>query len=162
MELRALTLDDVDELLKITRHPEVTKYVPGVIQDRDTLVSWLKNKPSADHEYMILQDGQVIGECSLDESSGDIGIMLYPEYWRHGYGTAAIKQMLQTAMDLGMKEASAQTDRRNEACIGLLESLGFIRCGIGWGLSEDDLEMPMNKLQEILIFKKSLEMKSGS
>ena len=93
MELRELTLNDVEELLKITCHPEVTKYTPNVIQDRDTLVSWLKDKPSTDREYMILQDEQVIGECSLDEKSGDIGIMLSPEYWRQGYGTAAVPNL---------------------------------------------------------------------
>ena len=156
MELRELTLNDVEELLKITCHPEVTKYTPNVIQDRDTLVSWLKSKPSTDREYMILLDERVIGECSLDEKSGYIGIMLYPEYWRQGYGTAAVKQLLQMAEDAGLDEVSAQTDRRNEACIALLEGVGFARCGMGWSLSEDDLEKPLNDLQEILIFKRSL------
>jgi len=161
MELRELTLNDVDELLKITCHPEVTKYTPNVIRDRDTLVSWLKDKPSTDREYMILQDEQVIGECSLDEKSGDIGIMLSPEYWRQGYGTAAVKKLLQMAKGTGLDEVSAQTDRRNKACIALLEGVGFVRCGMGWSLSEDDLEKPLNDLQEILIFKRSLGKESG-
>ena len=161
MELRELTLNDVDELLKITCHPEVTKYTPNVIRDRDTLVSWLKDKPSTDREYMILQDEQVIGECSLDEKSGDIGIMLSPEYWRQGYGTAAVKKLLQMAKGTGLDEVSAQTDRRNEACIALLEGVGFVRCGMGWSFSEDDLEKPLNDLQEILIFKRSLGKESG-
>lgn len=161
MELRPLTIDDVDELMKITCHPQITKYTPNVIQDRETLISWLKSKPSTDHEYMILLDGQVIGECSLDENGGDIGIMLYPEYWRQGYGTAAVKQLLQTASDLGMDEVSAQTDRKNAACIALFEGLGFMRCGMGWGISADDLEKPLNELQEILIFKKKLERETG-
>ena len=161
MELRELTLNDVEELLKITCHPEVTKYTPNVIQDRDTLVSWLKNKPSTDREYMILLDEWVIGECSLDEKNGDIGIMLYPEYWRQGYGTAAVKQLLQMAEDVGLDEVSAQTDRRNEACIALLEGVDFVRCGMGWSLAEDDLEKPLNDLQEILIFKRSLGKESG-
>ena len=161
MELRPLTMDDVDELLKITCHPQITKFTPNVIQDRDTLVSWLKSKQTTDHEYMILLDGQVIGECSLDENGGDIGIMLYPEYWRQGYGTAAVQQLLQTAVELGMDEASAQTDRRTEACIALLEGLGFVQCAMGWGLSADDLEKPLNELQEILIFKKKLKKETG-
>ena len=161
MELRPLTMNDVDELLKITCHPQITKFTPNVIQDRDTLVSWLKSKPSANHEFMIILDGLVIGECSLDENSGVIGIMLYPDYWRQGYGTAAVKQLLQAAAELGMEEASAQTDRRNEACIALLEGLGFKRCGIGWGLSAEDLEKPLNELQEILVFKKKLEGETG-
>jgi hypothetical protein len=32
---------------------------------------------------------------------------------------------------------------------------------MGWSLAEDDLEKPLNDLQEILIFKRSLGKKSG-
>ena len=143
--------------MRITGNPEVTRYIPNLIQDRETLISWVKDMSATDHEYMILQEGQVIGECSLDENGGEIGIMLYPEYWHQGYGTEAVKQLMQMAVSLGLNEVSAQTDRRNVACIGLLESLGFLRCGIGWAFSSDDSEKPLNDLQQIFAYRKKLD-----
>ena len=160
MILRPFTVNDIDELLKLIRHPDVTRYIPNLVKDKEALISWLKNRPSTDHEYLILLGKQVIGECSLDENSGEIGIMLYPEYWRQGYGTAAIKHLMQIAVNLGINEVYAQTDRRNDACIGLFESLSFIHCGIGWTLWEDNLETSPNKFQEIVILKKKLEIES--
>ena len=156
MILRPFTPDDIDELLRIAGNPEVTRYTPNLIRDRETLVSWMKGMPATDHEYMILQEGQVIGECSLDENGGEIGIMLYPEYWHQGYGTAAVKELMKIAESLGMDEVSAQTDRNNAACIGLLESLGFIRCGIGWAFSSEDPEKPLDELQQIFVYRKRL------
>ena len=135
----------------------MTRYIPNLIQDRETLISWVKDMSATDHEYMILHEGQVIGECSLDENGGEIGIMLYPEYWHQGYGTEAVKQLMQIAVSLGLNEVSAQTDRKNAACIALFEGLGFMRCGMGWGISADDLEKPLNELQEILAYRKKLD-----
>ena len=42
-----------------------------------------------------------------------------------------LNTLLQMAEDAGLDEVSAQTDRRNEACIALLEGVDFVRCGMG-------------------------------
>lgn len=59
--------------------------------------------------------------------------------------------------DIGRAAGRTQTDQRNEACIALLEGVGFVRCGMGWSIPEDELDKPLNDLQEILIFRRSLE-----
>lgn len=159
--IRSFAITDIDDLLRIACHPEVTRYTPNLIQDRETMMAWAKTMPATDHEFMILLDEKVIGECSLDENNGDIGIMLFPEYWRKGYGTEAVKWLMKVAVDLGLKTVQARTDQKNTACIGLFRSLGFTRIGMGWNLPEEDLDKPLSELQTLLIFQKELAQKTG-
>ena len=157
--LRKLTVNDVDDLLLIARNPDVTRYIPGMIQDRETFMSWINGLRDSDHEYMVLKatdtnqkvfggnvnnttevngptDDIIIGECSLD-GSGEIGLMLLPEYWRQGYGTATITELIRIATSLGMEKITAQTSSENTACVGLFHSMGFTTCGMGWMIPEE-------------------------
>ena len=163
--LRKVTASDVDALLAINLNPDVTRYIPFMIRDRNVLLSWINGLSSTDHEFMILiphPDGtgsEIIGECSLDES-GEIGLMILPEYWRQGYGTDTVKQLLQLAKELGMEAVTAQTDPDNEACVGLLRSMGFTTKGMGWFIPEEALLTPeagMNLSHGMIMFSKSLE-----
>ena len=52
--LRKLTTSDVDDLLAINLNPDVTKYIPYMIRDRSTLLSWINGLGPTDHEFMIL------------------------------------------------------------------------------------------------------------
>lgn len=162
--LRKLTTSDVDDLLAINLNPDVTKYIPFMIQDRNDLLAWINSRPT-DHEFMILlphPDGkgfEIIGECSLD-GNGEIGLMLLPEYWRQGYGTDTVKQLIQIAHDLGMKAVTAQTDPENKACVGLLSSLGFTTKGMGWFIPEESInsrEAGLGMSRGVIMFSKNLE-----
>ena len=185
--LRKLTVDDVDDLLMITGNPDVVRFIPGMIQDKDILVSWSRSLPSTDHKFMVLKstaslqnerivtgksdDGcadnthaageVVIGECSLD-NSGEIGLMLLPEYWRKGYGTATVQQLMKIAFDLGLSEVSAQSVAENKACIGLFRSLGFTVNGMGWFVSEGAIYSPesgMEMSQGMIVLHRNLQDK---
>ena len=83
---------------------------------------------------------KIIGECGLvenDDGSGEIGIMLFPEYWRKGYGMAVIGQLTMLAEKLNVKTLIATTSRMNKRCIGLLQKAGFVQCAVGWMISEE-------------------------
>jgi len=41
--LRILAISDVDDLLAINLNPDVTKYIPFMIRDRNVLLSWIIN-----------------------------------------------------------------------------------------------------------------------
>ena len=41
----------------------------------------------------IRNGGQATGECSID-ASGEIGLMLLPEYWRQGFGTGTVRELI--------------------------------------------------------------------
>ena len=162
--LRILTTSDVDDLLAINLNPDVTKYIPFMIQDKNILLSWINGLGPTDHEFMILlphPDGkgfEIIGECSLD-GNGEIGLMVLPEYWRQGYGTDTVKQLMLIAHDLGMKAVTAQTDPENKACVGLLRSLGFTTKGMGWFIPEESInsrEAGSGMSRGVIMFSKNI------
>ena len=76
VKLRPITVADVDDLLAIAGNPDVAKYIPDIIQDKETFTLWISTLPSSDHEYMVIEKatGMTIGECSID-TSGEIGLM---------------------------------------------------------------------------------------
>ena len=163
--LRKLAISDVDDLLTINLNPDVTKYIPFMIRDRNVLLSWINSLSPADHEFMILlpnpddTDSEIIGECSLDEN-GEIGLMILPKYWRQGYGTDTVKQLMKIAHDLGLETVTAQTDRENKACVGLLRSMGFTAKGMGWFIPEEAIhstEAGLGMSHEMIMFSKDLE-----
>lgn len=163
--LRKLAISDVDDLLTINLNPDVTKYIPFMIRDRNVLLSWINSLSPTDHEFMILMphpddtDSEIIGECSLDEN-GEIGLMILPKYWRQGYGTDTVKQLMKIAHDLGMEAVTAQTDRENKACVGLLRSMGFTAKGMGWFIPEEAIHTPeagMKMSHETIMFSKDLD-----
>lgn len=162
--LRKLAISDVDDLLTINLNPDVTKYIPFMIRDRNVLLSWINSLSPADHEFMILlphpddTDSEIIGECSLDEN-GEIGLMILPKYWRQGYGTDTVKQLMKIAHDLGMEAVTAQTDRENKACVGLLRSMGFTAKGMGWFIPEEAIHTPeagIEMSRGMILFSKNI------
>jgi len=163
--LRKLAISDVDDLLTINLNPDVTKYIPFMIRDRNVLLSWINSLSPTDHEFMILMphpddtDSEIIGECSLDEN-GEIGLMILPKYWRQGYGTDTVKQLMKIAHDLGLETVTAQTDPENKACVGLLRSMGFTAKGMGWFIPEEAMLVPeagLGMSRGMIMFSKDLE-----
>ena len=161
MVLRSLSLDDVDFMMRLTQNPDVTKYIPGMITDKEGLSSWIKCFSAHDHEFVILLNDIPIGECSLTETddNGEIGLMLLPEYWRRGFGTETVKMLTSLAERLKLKTLTATISRLNESCIRLFQKQGFTEKGIGWMISEEkiDLPEPLNQLFVTVIYEKTIQ-----
>ena len=157
--LRSITRDDIDVLLELTGNPDVVKYIPGMIQDRDTASAWIAGLGPDEYEMIVLLDGQIIGECSLavQEESGEIGLMLFPEYWRQGYGSQVVRQLTEMAKGLGLEQVIAQTAEENGACVRLLQKQGFSKVGMGWMINEDDFEKPLKEQFTMGIFRRNIK-----
>ena len=153
--LRPITVADVDDLVTIVSNPDVTRYIPDLIQDRDILSNWISTLPPFAHEFMVIVDDHVIGECSLD-SDGEIGLMLLPEYWRQGYGTDTVSALIEIAREMGLDKVTAQTDEQNEACVGLLRSMGFTRTSVGWRIPDEDWDRPLSEYQTLIVFSRKV------
>ena len=162
IKLRTITERDMDTLIELTGNPDVIKYLPGMIQDRKCAEQWIAGLTSNDHEYMILCGDTVIGECSLTvrNNSGEIGLILFPEHWRHGYGTETVNLLMNMAKELRLQEVTAVTSPKNEACVGLLRKLGFTSQAIGWMLNEGDFDKDLNELFSTVVFHKTIDLEN--
>ena len=161
VRLREIQEDDADFMMQMVGNPKVTKYIPGMIQDREMLVSWIQNLGASDHEYVveIEETDELIGECSLTEQGtcGEIGLMLLPQFWRRGYGTEVIHFLVEKARGLGIKELTATTDSRNNAAIRLLEKSGFKKQKSGWMVMMPEIENEkLGDGQMIIQFQRSI------
>ena len=156
--LRTITGQDIDTLMELTGNPDVVRYLPGMIQDRKYAETWIKGLTPDDHEFMIVHGNAIIGECSLTvhNNSGEIGLMLFPEYWRQGHGTETVVLLMNLAKELCLQEVTAVTSPKNEACIALLQKLGFTTQAIGWMLNEGELDKDLDQLFGTIVFQKTI------
>ena len=148
--------------MELTGNPDVVRYLPGMIQDRKYAETWIKGLTPDDHEFMIVHENAIIGECSLTvrNNSGEIGLMLFPEHWRHGYGTETVNLLMNMAKELRLQEVTAVTSPKNEACVGLLRKLGFTSQAIGWMLNEGDFDKDLNELFSTVVFHKTIDLEN--
>ena len=157
--LRTITERDIDILMELTGNSDVVRYLPGMIQDRKYAEKWIAGLTANDHEYMILRGDTIIGECSLTvhSNSGEIGLMLFPEYWRQGYGTETVILLMKLAKELCLQEVTAVTSPKNEACVALLQKHGFTTQAIGWMLNERDFDKELDQLFGTIVFQKEIQ-----
>ncbi len=161
VKLREINTEDVDFMLRLVGDPKVTRFIPGLIQDREMLISWIQSLRPSDHEYIITieKTGEEIGECSLTQQgdSAEIGFMLLPKYWLQGYGTEVVTSLIEIARDMKLKELTATTDARNKAAIRLLGKCGFKKQKHGWMVTIPEEEgAELDGGHSIIQFQKSL------
>lgn len=161
VRLREIGTYDADFMIRLVSDPKVTRFIPGMIQDREMLVSWIKGLSPLDHEYIatIEETGEEIGECSVTEQecSGEIGFMLLPQFWQRGYGTEVVHCLVEAARGLGVKELTAMTDAHNKAAVRLLEKTGFKKQKSGWMVMIPDKESAsIGEGQEVFQFTRMI------
>ena len=146
IRLQLLTENEMGLMLRLTGNPEVTRYLPTMLTDQAMLEQWLLSLGPDDYEWVIYsaETTAPIGECSLtvqqDGESCEIGLMLLPEYWNQGFGTAVVNALLHRAEGLGMEKITASIMPQNTACVRIFEKAGFEK-------SADDLgEVPQQGL----------------
>lgn len=161
VKLREIATDDADFMMRLVSDPKVTRFIPGMIQDREMLVSWVQSLGTADHEYIVQIDGtdELIGECSLTEQgeTAEIGFMLLPQFWHQGYGTEVVSSLMDKARAMKIKELTALTDERNRAAIRLLQSCGFAKEKSGWmAMLPESEDGEVGSGQNIVQFRRSV------
>ena len=161
VSLREINTEDADFMMRLVSDRKVTRFLPGLIQDREILISWIQSLRPTDHEYIITieETGEEIGECSLmkQEDSAEIGFMLLPKYWLQGYGTEVVTSLIEIARDMRLKELTATTDARNKAAIRLLEKCASKKQKRGWMVTiPEDEESKSGGGQSIIQFQRSL------
>lgn len=161
VSLREINTEDADFMMRLVSDRKVTRFLPGLIQDREMLISWIQSLRPSDHEYIITieETGEEIGECSLTQQSdsAEIGFMLLPKYWLQGYGTETVTSLIEIAQDMRLKELTATTDAGNKAAIRSLEKCGFKKQKHGWMVMIPEEEgAELDGGHSIIQFQKSL------
>ena len=91
--LRPITPADLDFMMRLVTDREVTRYISGMITDRETMEMWLREDSKG--EYIVEANGLPVGECSLYNE--EIGFMILPEFWQKGIGTEVVRQLEEKA-----------------------------------------------------------------
>ena len=137
--LRPHTMDDLDDLVAFHGDPEVVRYVPWPVRDREATEETLRAKLTqtellAHGQWLVLavelrETGTVIGEVLLKWASdrqGEVGFALGRDHHGHGYAAEAATAMLRLGFDdLGFHRISAVVVDGNAASARLLTRLGF-------------------------------------
>ena len=137
--LRAHRMEDLDDLVRFHGDPEVVRYVPWPVRDREATEQTLRTKVGQttldEHgQWLVLaveerSSGTVIGEVLLKWASdrqGELGFAFGRAHQGQGYATEAARAVLALAFDdLGFHRVSAVVIDGNDASTRLLGRLGF-------------------------------------
>ncbi|MCF6376697.1 GNAT family N-acetyltransferase [Nocardioides KLBMP 9356] len=137
--LRAHRMDDLDDLVRFHGDPEVVRYVPWPVRDREATEETLRAKLGQtvldEHgQWLVLaaelaSTKTVIGEVLLKWASdrqGELGFAFGREHHGQGYAIEAARAVLGLAFDdLGFHRVTAVVVEGNDPSLRLLDRLGF-------------------------------------
>jgi RimJ/RimL family protein N-acetyltransferase len=143
LELRPHRMADLDDLFAFHSRPEVVRYTPWPVRDREETRVALEKKLTQGEltepgQWLVLaielrSTGTVIGEvllkwASAEDRQGEIGFALHTDYQGKGLAAEAAREMLRVGFEeLGLHRIVAVLDDRNGASARLLERLGMRR-----------------------------------
>jgi RimJ/RimL family protein N-acetyltransferase len=143
LQLRPLSLADLDPLLAYRSQPEVCRYLPFEPMTSEQLAGRLRgdlSRSQITHEGQALtlgaeltKTGELIGDAVLffrsrEHAGGELGYVFHPDFGGQGYATEACSAMLALAFDqLGLHRIIARLDARNHRSAALAARLGFRR-----------------------------------
>ena len=111
LQLRYLTLDDVDAVFAVIGDPETMKYYPQEFRREDALrwVTKTQERYRTDgfglFAVVLKATGEVIGNCGLmrqdveGESLVEVGYHFRRDHWGHGYATEAARACMDYAFE---------------------------------------------------------------
>ncbi|MEH7177131.1 GNAT family N-acetyltransferase [Neobacillus vireti] len=144
LKLIEITRKHAESLFEILSLDEVIRYYGTdrltSIEDAKKLIDlFQKNiyeKRAMRWGIVIKENNQFIGTLGLNglqlkNKKAEIGYEIHPSYWRKGYTTEAIKEVLRYSyLELELNRIGAVVYLENEASSNLLEKLGFKKEGV--------------------------------
>ena len=139
--IRELSLSDIDELFKLYKHPEVTRFMEPLF-DYNVEIEYEKNYIEYIYKFygygMWLvfdkETRELIGragietrdESCLEENQAELGYVIRPDLWKRGLAYEVCSKIIKLAREkYRLNSLIARCDKENLASIGLLEKLGF-------------------------------------
>jgi RimJ/RimL family protein N-acetyltransferase len=128
--VRALTRDE--RVLEYT--PAETRALEAVRRARAAAPARRGRRRSYELAVELRRGGRLVGACDLALSgarSGDIGYMLAPRHWGHGYGTELACALVEFGFgQLGLRRLAAVVAVENDRSRRVLEKAGFVWDGL--------------------------------
>lgn len=112
---------DEDVMQMITGSPLEEEVIQQKWKD---IISWEKEFGY----YKAIVDNECVGIGCLKPHQKDveIGYMLFPKYWKKGYGTKICRQLVKIAKMMDIQKMVAYIDTYNQASKKILEKQGFL------------------------------------
>jgi len=139
IELKTIEEEDIPFMVKNINDPKVwsslTIHLPAnKIRERE----FLKNISKSDKEIhlMICDDDKKIGMVSIFDidhrvRKGEVGLWIAPDHWKQGYGTEAVRLIMEYGFDtLNLHRVFAAALRNNPGSLKIWEKLGFEKEGV--------------------------------
>ena len=145
LSLRCFTVDDVDNVLRLTGDGNVMRYIgDGATQNRHgaeiqlaRLMSYTEKYPGLGF-WVVEQKpkNKFIGWFALkyipDTVEVEIGYLLLKSAWGHGFATEGARALLAYGFDeVGLNRIVAVAHVENKASQNVMKKIGLRDCGIG-------------------------------
>ena len=105
LQIRKMTNDDFTNLHRLLSDPQVMKFLePPFSEDQTSAFLKIAGLSEPPLIYAVDADGEFIGYVifhDFDESSIELGWVLYPSCWGQGYASQLTIQMMENAKELG-------------------------------------------------------------
>ncbi len=131
MRLEKMKQSDYPILSDLYQNKDVMQMITGYPLEEETIqqkwkdiMSWKKKFGY----YKVLVDNECVGIGCLKPHQNDveIGYMLFPKYWKRGYGTKICEQLVEIAQMMDVQKMVAYIDPYNQASKKILEKQGFL------------------------------------
>lgn len=139
VRLRAYEKNDLEIARKFVNDPEVKKYlIPGIpfplrVDDEEKWYNSLNPFGKGEYSFAIerIEDGKYIGGCGINKvdwknSVAEVGIFLGKPYWNKGYGTDAMRVLVNFIFsEMNINKVKLEVFSFNERAIRSYEKVGF-------------------------------------
>jgi RimJ/RimL family protein N-acetyltransferase len=141
LQLRPLTVGDIDALLGYRSRVDVCRYVPFEPMTREEITErlathWERTELTGEGQALTLgvalaETGRVVGDVMLfwrsrADAEGELGYVFDPDCGGRGYATEAASAVLRLGFEgLGLHRIVARVDERNEPSVRLARRLGM-------------------------------------
>lgn len=131
LRLRRALLSDLEAFHAILSDPRAMTYWSSLPHDsldqtRDWLAAMIEVPPDVGDDFVVEQDGRVIGKAGCWRLP-EIGYILAPHAWGQGYALEALSAVIPYLFTRpGVNRLVADVDPRNAASLRLLARQGFV------------------------------------
>ena len=133
LTLRRTQMDDLAALHRVFSNAQAMRYWDSLPytqdQTRRLVAAMVAADPDQSDEFVIVQDGQVIGKAGCWRL-GEIGFILHPDHWGKGLAKEALRAVIPHVFaTLPINTLVADVDPRNVGSLKVLAHFGFVETG---------------------------------